>query len=137
MSTAQITYLGGLTNSAVHLRSGSTITTDAPVDNQGKGQAFSPTDLLSVSLVTCMMTVMGILAEQEGYDLDGMHAEMTKEMDGPPRKVGRIKVDLHLNGERLDATARMALERAALNCPVALSLHPDLAQDVAFLYDVR
>lgn len=134
MDTAHITYAGNLRTSATHVRSGETIITDAPVDNQGRGEAFSPTDLLSTSLACCMMTLMGIAAEARSLPLNGLKARMVKHMAADPRRVARIELHFELEGKGLDADQRLILERAARTCPVAKSLHPDLVQDVRFAY---
>lgn len=134
MDTAHVTYLGGLRTEAVHLRSGRKILTDAPVDNHGKGEAFSPTDLLTTSLACCMMTLMGIAAEGRGIALEGLKARVVKHMAAAPRRVERMEVHFELEGKGLDAKQRAILEHAARTCPVALSLHPDLLQEISFTY---
>jgi putative redox protein len=134
MDTALVTYLGGLRNEAVHLRSGQRIITDAPPDNHGKGEAFSPSDLMCTSLACCMMTIMGIAAREHGLPLDGLTARVVKHMASDPRRVARIEVHLTMDGSGLDEKAKSILERAARTCPVALSLREDLVQDVSFLY---
>ncbi len=134
MDTAHVIYLGDLRNEAVHLRSGERIITDAPPDNQGKGEAFSPTDLMSTSLACCMMSIMGIAARERGLPLDGLEARVVKHMASDPRRVARIEVHLAMDGSGLDDKARTILERAARTCPVALSLREDLIQDVTFSY---
>lgn len=134
MDTALVTYLGGLRNEAVHLRSGQRIITDAPPDNHGKGEAFSPSDLMCTSLACCMMTIMGIAAREHGLPLDGLTARVVKHMASDPRRVARIEVHLTMDGSGLDEKAKTILERAARTCPVALSLREDLVQDVSFLY---
>jgi putative redox protein len=132
MPTIHTKYLGNLRTEATHLASGVRIITDAPIDNNGKGEAFSPTDLASASLVSCMMTLMGILAEREGIDLTGLEADCTKIMAANPRKIAEIVIDLRCPD--LDATEiqREKLKRAALTCPVALSLGADVEQTVRF-----
>lgn len=134
MDTATVTYLGDLRTRAVHVRSGQEIITDAPPDNKGRGEAFSPTDLLSTSLAVCMMTVMGIAAREKGIPLNGLSARVVKHMVGPPRRVSRVEVHLGLSAEGLGDGERAILEEAARTCPVALSLHPDLEQEVTFNY---
>lgn len=134
MDTAHVKYLGGLRTQATHLRSGERIITDAPLDNHGKGEAFSPTDLMSTSLACCMMTLMGIAAESKGIPLDGLQAKVVKHMAAAPRRVQRIELAFELDGSRLDQRQRSILEQAARTCPVALSLHPDLEQEVTFRY---
>lgn len=134
MDTSHITYLGDLRTSATHVRSGETIITDAPLDNKGRGEAFSPTDLLSTSLACCMMTLMGIAAEAKAIPLNGLKARMMKHMAADPRRVQRIELHFELEGKDLDDRQRRILEHAARTCPVAKSLHPDLVQDVDFSY---
>lgn len=134
MDTAHIKYLGGLRTEAVHLRSGEKIITDAPLDNHGKGAAFSPTDLMSTSLACCMMTLMGIAAESKNIPLNGLQARVVKHMAAGPRRVERIELHFELDGKELDERQRSILEHAARTCPVAMSLREDLVQEVSFTY---
>lgn len=134
MIIANVRYTGALRTEARHIRSGNTVITDAPVDNQGRGEAFSPTDLLCTALADCMFTIMGITANARGIVLDGSTADVAKHMTTTPRKVGRIEVHFRLPAA-VAPEARPILERAAHTCPVALSLHPDLEQVVTFTYD--
>ena len=136
MVEIDIVYEGDLRCRAIHGPSGSGIATDAPVDNQGRGEAFSPTDLLATALGTCMMTTMGIFARRKGIDLAGSRVRVVKEMVADPlRRVGRVGVVLDLPG-RLAPAERQALENAAHTCPVHKSLHPDVSIDVVFRYDL-
>ena len=136
MVSFRIAYLGDLRTQSTHGPSGSVQLTDAPVDNQGKGEAFSPTDNVASALASCMMTIMGIVAKRDGLDLSRMHAEVEKHMTATaPRKIARVVVRLHLP-TALAVDRREALQRAAHTCPVALSLHPEVVQDVSFSYDV-
>ena len=125
-------YEGTLRCAAVHGPSGSTIETDAPVDNHGRGERFSPTDLLATALGTCMMTIMGIFADRHEIDLTGtkvkVHKEMTPE---PPRRIARLPVVIEVPLSA-DHPKRTALEKAALTCPVHLSLHPEIEKPVTF-----
>lgn len=125
-------YQGQLRTEIKHLRSGSTIVTDAPPDNNGKGEAFSPTDLTCASLNSCMMTLMGMLAEREGINLAGLKSEIVKIMDANPRKIAEIRINFF--HEKLEASPvqKEKLKRAALTCPVALSLPETLKQTVTF-----
>jgi putative redox protein len=125
-------YQGRLRTEVTHLRSGNRIITDAPPDNNGKGEAFSPTDLTCASLNSCMMTLMGMLAEREGIILDGLKSEIVKVMASNPRKIAEIQI--HFFHENLNATPvqKEKLKRAALTCPVALSLPDHLKQSVTF-----
>lgn len=134
MDTAKVIYQGGLRTEATHLRSGQAIVTDAPPDNKGRGEAFSPTDLLSTSLACCMMTLMGIAAQERGITLNGLEARVVKHMASSPRRVARIEVHLSLDGSGLGERERAVLEHAARTCPVALSLREDLVQEVQFTY---
>lgn len=133
MATAKITYLGQLRTQGVHLKSGSEILTDAPVDNHGKGEAFSPTDLVASALGSCMLTIMGIVAQRDGVDITGTEVEVTKSMAESPRRIGQLEVKLKIKtNQPLTETRRKKLENAALTCPVSESLHPDLKQVVSF-----
>lgn len=134
MDTATITYLGDLRNQATHVRSGQRILTDAPPDNQGKGEAFSPTDLLSTSLGLCMITVMGIAAREKGIVFTGVGARVLKHMAAGPRRIARVEVHLTISGEGLGDREKAILENTARNCPVALSLHPGIELEVSFAY---
>ncbi len=134
MDTAHVKYLGGLRTEALHVRSGEKIITDAPLDNHGKGEAFSPTDLMSTSLACCMMTLMGIAAEARSISLDGLQARVVKHMASGPRRVERIEIHFEMDGDGLDDKQRSILEHAARTCPVALSLREELVQEVSFTY---
>ena len=131
MATSKVTYLGDLRTSSVHLQSGNEIISDAPVDNNGKGEAFSPTDTVANGLASCMFTVMGIKARDLNVDLSGSIAEVTKVMAAEPRRISEIHVVFNLNGNP-DEKARVILERTAMTCPVLLSLHPDIEKEVTF-----
>jgi uncharacterized OsmC-like protein len=132
MKISKITYLGGLRTEAQHLRSGKIILTDAPPDNNGKGEAFSPTDLMATSLGSCMLTVMGIVAERHALDISGTEVEITKIMDANPRRVVEIIVEMTFPKNGFSGKDKQLLEQTALTCPVAKSLHPDIRQDVRF-----
>jgi putative redox protein len=129
--TSKVTYLGDLRTSSIHVQSGSEIVSDAPVDNNGKGEAFSPTDTVANALASCMLTVMGIKARDLGVSLTGSEAEVTKSMQAEPRRISGIKVTFHMKSEA-DEKAKTILERTALTCPVHQSLHPDIVKDVTF-----
>lgn len=127
-------YLGELRTECHHLRSGKKFITDAPLDNKGKGEAFSPTDTVCAALASCIMTIMGIVAERESLDLKGMEALTTKIMTSePPRKIKEIQIFLtiptHLT---LSEKQKQILKHAAHTCPVALSIHPDIIQNITF-----
>lgn len=134
MDTARISRTEPLRTEVVHVRSGQRFITDAPVDNQGKGEAISPTDLLATSLAACMITTMDIRARERGIDLGDISATVVKHMASDPRRVVRIEVLLEMEGGRLGPAERTLMERTAETCPVALSLHPDVAQEVRFRY---
>ena len=134
MSTATARYAGHLRTEATHVASGNTILTDAPVDNHGRGEAFSPTDLVSAALGSCMMTIMGIVAERHGVNLTGVSWDVTKHMLADPRRIGQIDVTFRLPVS-LPEKERTILENAARTCPVALSLNPEIRQEVRFLYE--
>ena len=131
--TSIVTYERGLRTKCEHIKSGSAFHTDAPPDNHGRGEAFSPTDLTATSLATCMLTVMGIYAEKNCISLDGSKVEVTKFMANDPRRIVKIKVDLHLPAD-IPGNERAKLENIAINCPVAKSLHPQIEQEVMFHY---
>ncbi len=133
METVRTKYLGDLRTEATHVRSGEKIITDAPVDNQGKGEFFSPTDLLAASLGSCMLTIMGIAARTHGFNIDGTEVKITKVMGTNPRRVVEIVVELNFPTS-YSAKEMKIIELSAKECPVANSLHPDLKQTVIFNY---
>lgn len=129
-----IDYLGQLRNKATHY-SGAELVTDAPVDNHGKGESFSPTDLLCASLGTCMITIMGIRAAKLQVPFEGVQAEVLKYMSlDLPRRVIKVKVKIEMPLSLKNATERAEIEQAGLECPVALSLHPNIEQAIEFIY---
>ncbi len=134
MQTAHIKYLGDLRTEAVHLQSGNKIITDAPVDNQGKGEAFSPTDMVATALGSCMMTIMGISANTHHFDLVGTEIKVTKIMQSDPRRIGEIRVELFFPPNNYSEKEKKLIKLAADTCPVAKSLHPDLKQTIIFNY---
>src|SRR5690606_9847264 len=129
--TSKVTYLGDLRTSSVHLQSGSEIISDAPLDNNGKDEAFSPTDTVANAIATCMFTIMSIKARDMGVSMQGSVAEVTKTMAADPRRFSKIKVVFNLKSDA-DEKARIILERAAMHCPVHYSLHPDIERDITF-----
>ena len=133
MTTSTVEYQGNLRTQALHLQSNNKIITDAPTDNHGKGEAFSPTDLLTTSLASCMLTIIGIKAADMDVDLVGTRAEVTKIMAADPRRVSEVQVRIEFQRE-LDERTKKILEAAAFTCPVAKSIHPDIIQDVTFIY---
>ncbi|MDC7993993.1 OsmC family protein [Altibacter sp. HG106] len=131
MSTSKVTYLGELRTECEHLRSGNKYITDAPIDNQGKGEAFSPTDTVATGLANCMLTVMGIKARDMEVSLSGSTATVTKSMASNPRRISKIEVVLQLPKETSEKH-RTLLERTANTCPVHYSLHPDIEKVIVF-----
>ena len=131
--TSKVTYEGGLRTKARHIQSGNSIVTDAPVDNQGKGEAFSPTDLVATALASCMLTIMGIVAERNNIELKGTTAEVEKMMGTMPRKISEIKIKILFN-KNFDKRIKRKLERAALGCPVSNSLNKNLEESIKFIY---
>ena len=129
--TSKVTYIGELRTTSIHLQSGTEILSDAPKDNHGKGEAFSPTDLVANSLATCMISIMGIKSKDLNVDLTGSTAEVTKIMQAEPRKIAKIEVVFNMTISPDDKT-KIILERAAMTCPVLLSLHPDIEKEIAF-----
>jgi uncharacterized OsmC-like protein len=131
MATSKVTYLGDLRTASIHLQSGSEIISDAPLDNNGKGEAFSPTDTVANGFASCMFTVMGIKARDLGFDFSGSTAEVTKVMAAEPRRISEIHVIFNMN-LKADEKTKIILERTALTCPVHYSLHPDIKRDIVF-----
>ena len=131
MSTAKVTYLGNLRTECVHLKSGATYITDAPVDNNGKGASFSPTDTVATGLANCMITMMGIKAESLDISLDGTFANVTKTMAANPRRISRIDVEITIP-TKLSEKLQNILENTARTCPVLYSLHPDIEKVIVF-----
>jgi len=132
--TVKTTYLGDLRTRATHVRSGMEIITDAPLDNKGKGEAFSPTDLLAASLGSCMVTIMGIAAREHGFNIDGTQLRIWKIMASDPRRVGEIKIEITFPKNNFSEKQRKIIERSAYTCPVYLSLHPELTKTISFIY---
>lgn len=130
--TAKTIYLGELRTEATHVRSGKIIITDAPPDNRGRGEAFSPTDLLATSLASCMITIMGIAAREHGFDMDGTKAKIWKIMESNPRRVGEVQIELTFPKNNYSDKEKKIIERSAFTCPVYLSLHPDLKKTITF-----
>ena len=130
---SKVTYLGNLRTEAVHIKSGNAIMTDAPIDNKGKGGAFSPTDLVATALASCMLTIMGIVAERNHLKFYGATAEVEKIMGVKPRRINEIKIKIIFN-ENFDKITRRKLESAALTCPVSSSLNIDLKETIKFIY---
>lgn len=134
MTTMKAVYKGELRCEVTHVKSGVTIFTDAPTDNQGKGSSFSPTDLLCTSLATCMLTIMGIAAAERGLPMVEVTADIVKTMGSQPRRVVKIEIRFTLSGHTYTEKEQQLIENAALTCPVAKSLHPDIEQEVQFTF---
>src|SRR5690554_173656 len=131
MSTSKVTYLGNLRTENEHLKSGSTYITDAPTDNNGKGEAFSPTDTVATGLANCMITVMGIKARDMNVNMDGTTAMVTKTMAANPRRISKIEIVLNFPAG-IDEKSRKILENTGRTCPVIQSLHPDIEKVIEF-----
>lgn len=134
MGSMRVSYLGDLRCEGTHLKSGNTVITDAPVDNNGKGEAFSPTDLLCTSLASCMITIMGITANSKDIVLKGVEADITKIMGTEPRRVVGVHIVMTITNENYTEREKEILKNAAMTCPVAKSLHPDIDQKVEFVF---
>ncbi len=132
MATIQTIYLGELRIENKHLQSGNKVITDAPTDNRGKGEYFSPTDLLATALGSCIMTIMGIKARDNNIDLEGTKVEVTKIMASDPRRVAEVIVDFHFPQKGYTEEEKNIVESVAGTSPVPLSLHPDLKQTIKF-----
>jgi uncharacterized OsmC-like protein len=131
MSTAKVTYIGNLRTECEHLNSGATFITDAPTDNNGKGEAFSPTDTVATGLASCMMTMMGIKAATLDISLEGTTAVVTKTMAANPRRISRIDVEIEVP-TNVSEKFQKILENTANTCPVLFSLHPDIEKVIVF-----
>ena len=129
--TSKVNYLGDLRTSAIHIASDKNIITDAPIDNQGKGEAFSPTDTVATALASCLLTIMGIKARDLNIDITKTSAEVTKVMSSNPRRISEIEITVNFT-KSYDQRIKKILEKAALTCPVSNSLHPDLKQNILF-----
>lgn len=135
MATIETVYLGELRTEATHVRSDNKLITDAPLDNNGKGEAFSPSDLLATALGSCMLTIMGMAAREQEINMDGTTCSITKIMAAEPRRVGETQITFNFPKANYSDKVKTVLQRAALTCPVAKSLHPDLLQNVAFNFN--
>ena len=134
MATSVVYYSGDLRTESEHLQSGNKIITDAPIDNEGKGEGFSPTDLVATSLANCMLTIMGIAACRHKVNIDGTRADVEKIMGTEPRRITEIQIEFFFPNN-YDSKTKRILEQAALNCPVAKSLAESLHQSISFNYD--
>ena len=131
--TSIVSYLGNLRTESVHTSSNEKIVTDAPTDNNGKGEAFSPTDLVASSLSSCILTVIGIVSKQIRYDLTNTTSSVKKIMGDNPRRIVEIEVKIKFS-QSTDSKTKSIIEKSALNCPVAKSLHPDIKQNISFVW---
>ena len=130
--TSKVFYNGELRTTCTHLQSGQAIITDAPTDNNGRGEAFSPTDLVATALATCMITVMGIKARANDWNIDGTELEVTKVMASDPRRISEVHINVKMPKGDFDEKTQKILENTARTCPVAMSLHPDIKQIILF-----
>jgi len=131
--TSKVIYQGGLRTQATHIRSGNTIITDAPLDNKGKGEAFSPTDLVATALASCMITIMGIKADEMNINIEGTIAEVEKVMGTEPRRIAQVNILINVPISADDKTKKI-LEKSALTCPVDKSLSESMIKDVKFVW---
>ena len=134
MPDIKIKYDGNLRTTATHLKSGSVIATDAPTDNKGKGENFSPTDLFATALGSCMLTIMGITADAHGFKIDGSKIKINKVMGRSPRRVAHIKIVIDINGDLTDKQKQLLI-KAAHHCPVSKSIHEDIKEEVIFNFN--
>ncbi len=132
MVTVKSTYLGELRTRNSHQQSGSELITDAPTDNQGRGEAFSPTDLVATAFADCIITIMGIKARDMAVDISGTSYDITKVMYADPRRIGEIHIDFNFPSRNYSHKVKTILERVAETCPVALSIHPDIKRIIKF-----
>jgi uncharacterized OsmC-like protein len=134
--TATVVYKGDLECESTHLYSSTTIKTDAPQDNMGKGSAFSPTDLVATATANCMLTIMGIKARENNWDIRGTRADVVKVMASNPRRISALHITIHMpKAFMADEKTRSILENVARTCPVIMSLHPDIEKDIHFVWN--
>lgn len=133
--TSKVVYEGALRTVSTHIASGEIIVSDAPLDNNGKGEAFSPTDTVANALASCMLTVMGIKAESMQLELKGSVAKVTKIMSTAPRRISEIIIDFSMQGVSEEKTIKI-LEKTAMSCPVIQSLHPEMVKNVNFHWNI-
>lgn len=132
MPTSEVIYLGNLRTKAIHLASGNVIITDAPVDNHGKGEYFSPTDIVATAFASCILTIMGLNAKASGYSIDNTRVEVTKIMNNQPRRIAEIKAEFFFPDIAYTKRQKEILKRMVETCPVNLSLHPEIKRSVVF-----
>lgn len=134
METVRTKYLGDLRTEATHVRSGNVLTTDAPVDNQGRGEYFSPTDLVATALGSCILTIMGIAARQYNFSIEGVTCRITKIMTENPRRIGEIAIEYDFTMRPYTYKQKKILEYCVRSCPVAQTLHPSVNQNVNLVF---
>ena len=134
METTRTKYLGDLRTEMLHVRSGKVVITDAPVDNKGKGEYFSPTDLVASALGSCIFTIMGIAAREHGFSIEGASCSITKIMTDAPRKIGEIQIVFDLSSNSYSDKQKKILEYCVKTCPVALSLNESVIQNVTLKF---
>lgn len=134
MATSKVIYKGQLRTELTHLLSNNKVITDAPTDNHGKGEAFSPTDIVATALASCMFTIIGIKAKESNFNVDGATAVVTKIMSANPRKISEIIIEFDFRGGVYSDKEKKLIENSAKTCPVALSLNPDIKQTLSFLF---
>ena len=132
MATATVKYLGGLRTECTHLQSGTVIHTDAPTDNHGKGEKFSPTDLVATAYASCMISIIGIYCKEHGHTYENGFATVTKIMAASPRRIGKLVIDIDLRNNGWDEATIEKVKRAALACPVAKSVSEDMELEITF-----
>ncbi len=134
MATAKVVYTGKLSTTCTHLQSGNSIVTDAPIDNNGKGEAFSPTDLVATALVACMETIVGIYCENHGYNYSFCEGEVTKVMESNPRRISELNVKMDFSGNNWNTEIQKRIIAVAEACPVAKSIHPDIKVTFDYIF---
>ena len=132
--TSEVIYTGALRTECKHLRSGNSIITDAPVDNKGKGETFSPTDLVATSLAACILTTIGIKVEEKGLDISGAKAEVEKVMASDPRRIAAINMKITMPAKNYTEKEKVLIEKIAAHCPVGRSLHADLDENMEIIW---
>lgn len=135
MTKINVSYLGSLRTKSTHIQSGNEIITDAPKDNNGKGEAFSPTDLVASAYVNCMLTIMGIYCEKRGIEFENCTADVVKHMTDSPRRISQLDITINFKENKWDEKQKKKIESAALNCPVAKSVSPEMKVNINFIYN--
>lgn len=134
MATSRVEYNGKLRTTCTHLKSGKEIITDAPTDNNGKGEAFSPTDLVATAYASCMLTIIGIHCDKNGLTFDNGNADVTKVMGDAPRRISKLEIALDLSGNGWDEQVCARIQKVAEACPVAQSVHPDIEISITYKF---